>query len=1007
MDIDLEDLQLADQYQALALLPQADDNILPSIEFDDVPSSQAPSGFTTDPTREAFINPMPPPQSRRPSQDMSEALPHPRVQDEDPDPFMLALGLWCEEAGISRTQYSSLREILRMLEPHPALNRLPTSYAPLRRRTRGWLPQIQLRRALLSLNVNKMASSAEQQKKRTTQGPTKEHLYFFDPLDLFKRILQSELTAKMHFGFGEFKTHPIELWQSSAWTASVRTTSGHFARYRNGSPVFPSDWVVYECASTTCHVQHLGRVVEVGLDQRDDILGTERGKVKLKIQHAFWNHEIPVSFAAQQFGQHEVMLEAKYSFIDERAVLHRQSNVVMHYDNGPLPQPTSTEETLLCRSLLNSNGWLQPLAFSAPNRGELELKAYGRDYFCDYFDSSNGNECLSLPYLLFLDGFGLYRNSYRSLMGVYLLLASFCFKERMRRVNVYPLTLGPHGSNLNDVLDALSSLRNLDKGVVLELPQPTRVCIFPLCTIGDMPQQQANAGFKSQRANLGCRMCLVPSESRGNLEYDIVKNGRFHYQTMQQRREMGGIRAIAKKEAFASRWGLSSEEPALMRLFPALDIILTRPSDPAHSEYAGLCKQLHQLLLEAILTPTATQSYATALRQWPFAPGFARIQSPIHHLKSYSLSEHARWIVVIPALLRCWLEKQHLQPYYLSALTTRLAATNGAGGFTATETIVRAFGFVARSTSFLMTENLKGREQLLGVIKKARSEFQILLTVAAVAANMNPRSRSTTPVQRDSIDRAGSAIPSVEDGIQSELPLSSSKAQAQKAQEYTNDQRRPNVHTALHYEATMREYGMPSNVNVLIGEDKHRYVKIRLSAILVLLVLLTPITATPRWFKKVVYQTNHINVEKLLLEHERLRQSIRLLLMNTWRADEPQITSVVKDLYRKCPTLFDTLLSRSEQESLRSSLIEHDNEDDEIVLQSDDTHKLVTATGRLRSKYCREVLQVPLRASDSLMSTDLKSQLRSAFANDYSMHNVVYFGVNSFQWCKKIGFTSR
>jgi hypothetical protein len=151
-----------------------------------------------------------------PSQDLSEALPQPRVRDEDSDPFMLALGLWCEEAGISRTQYSSLREILRMLEPHSILNRLSKNYASLRRKTKGWLPQLQLRRALLSLNVSKMPSLAEQQKKHATADSIKEYLYFFDPVDLFQRILKFRLTEKMHFGFGEFRTHPIELWQSSA-----------------------------------------------------------------------------------------------------------------------------------------------------------------------------------------------------------------------------------------------------------------------------------------------------------------------------------------------------------------------------------------------------------------------------------------------------------------------------------------------------------------------------------------------------------------------------------------------------------------------------------------------------------------------------------------------------------------------------------------------------------------------------------------------------------------------
>ena len=40
LDIGLEDIQLADQYQALSLLPQDEDNILPIIEFDDAVEDQ-------------------------------------------------------------------------------------------------------------------------------------------------------------------------------------------------------------------------------------------------------------------------------------------------------------------------------------------------------------------------------------------------------------------------------------------------------------------------------------------------------------------------------------------------------------------------------------------------------------------------------------------------------------------------------------------------------------------------------------------------------------------------------------------------------------------------------------------------------------------------------------------------------------------------------------------------------------------------------------------------------
>lgn len=35
---------------------------------------------------------------------------------------------------------------------------------------------------------------------------------------------------------------------------------------------------------------------------------------------------------------------------------------------------------------------------------------------------------------------------------------------------------------------------------------------------------------------------------------------------------------------------------------------------------------------------------------------------------------------------------------------------------------------------------------------------------------------------------------------------------------------RPNMHNGLHYEDIATEYGYPLNVNVLIGEDMHRWI---------------------------------------------------------------------------------------------------------------------------------------------------------------------------------------
>ena len=71
-------------------------------------------------------------------------------------------------------------------------------------------------------------------------------------------------------------------------------------------------------------------------------------------------------------------------------------------------------------------------------------------------------------------------------------IAAFSFHERMRRANVFPLKLGPYRSNVDNVINAMQGLRYFDKGVILELPQPTQVCAFTLGFLRDMPQQQAN-----------------------------------------------------------------------------------------------------------------------------------------------------------------------------------------------------------------------------------------------------------------------------------------------------------------------------------------------------------------------------------------------------------------------------------------------------------------------------------------------------------------------------------
>lgn len=106
---------------------------------------------------------------------------------------------------------------------------------------------------------------------------------------------------------------------------------------------------------------------------------------------------------------------------------------------------------------------------------------------------------MSLLLLTFIDVFGLYRNLYRLLIGIYFILALLCGYERNRRVNVFPLTLGPHSSNFADIVEAIKLLAVLDRGVEVYILGIGNVLLiaFTLAFLSNMPQQQKNSRMKT------------------------------------------------------------------------------------------------------------------------------------------------------------------------------------------------------------------------------------------------------------------------------------------------------------------------------------------------------------------------------------------------------------------------------------------------------------------------------------------------------------------------------
>lgn len=122
-----------------------------------------------------------------------------------------------------------------------------------------------------------------------------------------------------------------------------------------------------------------------------------------------------------------------------------------------------------------------------------------------HFNKIFADDCISVSLLTFIDDFDLYSNMYQSLMRIYLIIAIFIFRERVRRFNVLSLMLDSHESNFVDVIDAFSVMRDLDSDISTSIEnKKVFLCVFNLAYLDDMSQQQENSSFMSQNVDYDC-----------------------------------------------------------------------------------------------------------------------------------------------------------------------------------------------------------------------------------------------------------------------------------------------------------------------------------------------------------------------------------------------------------------------------------------------------------------------------------------------------------------------
>jgi hypothetical protein len=773
---------------------------------------------------------MPPPSrpicpARGQLEDLSEEVPQFRSLDEM-EPFHLLINFWFDDAGISRRQYSSLLEILCTLEDTGPIHRMPKDFETFKKRFQGQFSILPVRHRKIPVVPSKLPTLSPAE-KRLAESAMRE-IYFIDPIPLISRLLRSpEFQRSMYQGMAEYVGKPAELWHSQSWGTSIRSTSGKFAVYPDQQPIFPSDVVYYNCNDTLCcgvtqKKEHIGRVYCVGTQESDtgDSIMILQVQVLLRHNEAGQHiHDLLVA-SGPAFRHHELLMHEKsFVYLQQHHILRQEKMVYLNYkfENKHGSKITLEEpyNLVICRALNYLQTSVSSLNLTSPLRGELEIATYGREYLVETLFNKR---CISLPYQLFIDGFGLYRNMYRSLMGIYLIPACLSASERSKQSNVLPLTLGPHGSNFPDVISTLSGLQQLDRGVEIDWIDGNKITIIAFCLafIGDMPQQQDGAGFMRPTAKLSCRQCLVETKDRDQLEYDIAAKGRYHHQILHEREKASTMSRTAQETHLRSL-GMSSSQTPLFQIAPSLNLVSFFPSDPCHSEYGGISKIAHSLLIENILSPNGQQHYISALRHFPFPPGWARIQSP-SHLKSYQLQEHARASIIIPLLLRCHMTKSWINAAFYQGVSRVFRWSS----WRVEDIIIWVFAAIAKSNSVLAYSSMSAQDRanLREIIIIARRGLQDLLEAAVIATEEIRPVRSQSRSLSLAVSEAGSRAPSL--ALCQTAQWTSQPQKSKKSKDLRSIKGRPNMHIALHYEQQALEYAAPYNCNVLAGEDKHR-----------------------------------------------------------------------------------------------------------------------------------------------------------------------------------------
>lgn len=173
-----------------------------------------------------------------------------------------------------------------------------------------------------------------------------------------------------------------------------------------------------------------------------------------------------------------------------------------------------------------------------------------------------------------------------------------------------------------------------------------------------------------------------------------------------------------------------------------------------------------------------------------------------------------------------------------------------------------------------------------------------------------------------------------------------------------------------------------------------------------------------RIFKTLVRLGNFLNIEKILLMKMNFQETCRFVLRNAFKDDDPELTEQMLELYRKCPSMFEKVLTRVEQDLVQRQELLIEEFEVEINQSADADHVLPSAINAIpkaeldQKKHKHAVndgKEIPRFPTHESAESCFRNLIRLAYEKDYAKPTQYppTFQRTKLQWSRKFGFTDR